>query len=123
MFFSKSSRNVKCRSRTLATARSRLLLDQRRDRRSRSSPARSEEHTSELQSLRHLVCRLLLEKKKKTKRHTQHQPQTKQQIQRNTAPGIRQNTPPVTNPDTARPGRPSTRAQPPARRTRSEHTA
>src|SRR5262245_45244148 len=37
---------------------------------------RSEEHTSELQSLRHLVCRLLLEKKKKniltkTKQHTQ----------------------------------------------------
>src|SRR5262245_62563438 len=30
------------------------------------SQARSEEHTSELQSLRHLVCRLLLEKKKKT---------------------------------------------------------
>src|SRR5947199_5387928 len=29
---------------------------------------RSEEHTSELQSLRHLVCRLLLEKKKKIKR-------------------------------------------------------
>src|SRR5258705_4785048 len=27
---------------------------------------RSEEHTSELQSLRHLVCRLLLEKKKHT---------------------------------------------------------
>src|SRR5262245_63348099 len=27
-------------------------------------PRRSEEHTSELQSLRHLVCRLLLEKKK-----------------------------------------------------------
>src|SRR5262245_65308391 len=27
--------------------------------------ARSEEHTSELQSLRHLVCRLLLEKKNK----------------------------------------------------------
>src|SRR5437899_7953590 len=26
-------------------------------------PSRSEEHTSELQSLRHLVCRLLLEKK------------------------------------------------------------
>src|SRR5947199_5474476 len=31
---------------------------------------RSEEHTSELQSLRHLVCRLLLEKKKATA--TQH---------------------------------------------------
>src|SRR5947199_5979835 len=29
----------------------------------RSFPPRSEEHTSELQSLRHLVCRLLLEKK------------------------------------------------------------
>src|SRR6266498_5566910 len=29
--------------------------------------ARSEEHTSELQSRPHLVCRLLLEKKKKTK--------------------------------------------------------
>src|SRR5258708_9365389 len=29
------------------------------------SPARSEEHTSELQSPDHLVCRLLLEKKKK----------------------------------------------------------
>src|ERR1035441_10687777 len=28
----------------------------------RSAPTRSEEHTSELQSLRHLVCRLLLEK-------------------------------------------------------------
>src|SRR5262245_63105701 len=31
-------------------------------------PVRSEEHTSELQSLRHLVCRLLLEKKKKKKK-------------------------------------------------------
>src|SRR5947199_10491497 len=29
----------------------------------RAEDARSEEHTSELQSLRHLVCRLLLEKK------------------------------------------------------------
>src|SRR5436853_5534443 len=31
---------------------------------------RSEEHTSELQSLRHLVCRLLLEKKKKKQQTT-----------------------------------------------------
>src|SRR5215813_15180178 len=31
---------------------------------------RSEEHTSELQSRPHLVCRLLLEKKKKTPPHT-----------------------------------------------------
>src|SRR5947199_1685586 len=35
----------------------------RRTRSGRRIP-RSEEHTSELQSLRHLVCRLLLEKKK-----------------------------------------------------------
>src|SRR5205814_9450650 len=41
----------------------------------RAADHRSEEHTSELQSLRHLVCRLLLEKKKKTghSRHT-HSP-------------------------------------------------
>src|SRR5262245_62680698 len=32
---------------------------------------RSEEHTSELQSLRHLVCRLLLEKKKQNITNTQ----------------------------------------------------
>src|SRR5258708_18168092 len=31
---------------------------------------RSEEHTSELQSPDHLVCRLLLEKKKKTNKNT-----------------------------------------------------
>src|SRR2546422_4044720 len=31
--------------------------------------ARSEEHTSELQSRLHLVCRLLLEKKKKNTKH------------------------------------------------------
>src|SRR3989441_1976923 len=35
-----------------------------------SEPARSEEHTSELQSLAYLVCRLLLEKKKKKKQNT-----------------------------------------------------
>src|SRR2546425_308551 len=33
---------------------------------------RSEEHTSELQSLAYLVCRLLLEKKKKNKIYRQH---------------------------------------------------
>src|SRR2546429_4227327 len=33
----------------------------------RVSAQRSEEHTSELQSRLHLVCRLLLEKKKKTR--------------------------------------------------------
>src|SRR5438093_5843457 len=41
--------------------------DAARDRRVREvHPARSEEHTSELQSLTNLVCRLLLEKKKKS---------------------------------------------------------
>src|SRR5262247_4628491 len=34
--------------------------------------ARSEEHTSELQSLRHLVCRLLLEKKKQNQMRLMH---------------------------------------------------
>src|SRR5256885_12594756 len=33
---------------------------------------RSEEHTSELQSPCNLVCRLLLEKKKKNRNHTPH---------------------------------------------------
>src|SRR2546425_7278469 len=37
-------------------------LDRRREP---GQPDRSEEHTSELQSLAYLVCRLLLEKKKK----------------------------------------------------------
>src|SRR5205814_7955327 len=36
------------------------------------SAIRSEEHTSELQSLRHLVCRLLLEKKKCATSQQQH---------------------------------------------------
>src|SRR5437016_10882767 len=40
----------------------------RRAHRPRRRGRRSEEHTSELQSLTNLVCRLLLEKKKKKKR-------------------------------------------------------
>src|SRR5687767_9785177 len=39
----------------------------RKDPESGEREQRSEEHTSELQSLAYLVCRLLLEKKKKTK--------------------------------------------------------
>src|SRR5438046_6885316 len=47
-------------------------LDHRRAiRLERRSASRSEEHTSELQSLTNLVCRLLLEKKKKKKKITQ----------------------------------------------------
>src|SRR5258706_5509907 len=38
----------------------------RPDGRAAHRPPRSEEHTSELQSLTNLVCRLLLEKKKKS---------------------------------------------------------
>src|SRR2546425_1582623 len=40
---------------------------------------RSEEHTSELQSLAYLVCRLLLEKKKKHKKRTNSLQQKKKQ--------------------------------------------
>src|SRR5262245_62578876 len=40
--------------------------------RARDLSSRSEEHTSELQSLRHLVCRLLLEKKKKENSPTRY---------------------------------------------------
>src|SRR6266702_7002766 len=39
---------------------------------------RSEEHTSELQSRGHLVCRLLLEKKKQIRDHTCHGEKKKQ---------------------------------------------
>src|SRR5258705_8532674 len=43
----------------------RKYISQRGRPQVRAHDQRSEEHTSELQSLRHLVCRLLLEKKKK----------------------------------------------------------
>src|SRR5262245_65634371 len=49
-------------------ARSNLAPDWGRSR--RPVLERSEEHTSELQSLRHLVCRLLLEKKKTNRINT-----------------------------------------------------
>src|SRR5690625_6563989 len=42
------------------------LFKQKENKKARNG-IRSEEHTSELQSRGHLVCRLLLEKKKKTK--------------------------------------------------------
>src|SRR3712207_8731967 len=52
------------------------LLVRREQRRPRARdapsgypPGRSEEHTSELQSRQYLVCRLLLEKKKKKRLH------------------------------------------------------
>src|SRR5437899_9449117 len=50
-------------------------------------PYRSEEHTSELQSLRHLVCRLLLEKKKNKKiRYNQDNSIPYKRVQYNTIP-------------------------------------
>src|SRR2546425_1437645 len=49
--------------RTLAPART-----DHHNRQRRAVHARSEEHTSELQSLAYLVCRLLLEKKKNIQR-------------------------------------------------------
>src|SRR5258705_2779874 len=52
---------VRYRRALLKEPRMRAVLDLAADR----AGWRSEEHTSELQSLRHLVCRLLLEKKKK----------------------------------------------------------
>src|SRR5205814_3475177 len=48
----------------------------------RVEEARSEEHTSELQSLRHLVCRLLLEKKKLIILLTAHMQGTDDRAQR-----------------------------------------
>src|SRR2546427_5406679 len=45
-------------------------------------PVRSEEHTSELQSQSNLVCRLLLEKKKKkNKKHTKIRHSQRQRMQ------------------------------------------
>src|SRR3712207_7686976 len=41
---------------------------------SKATSSRSEEHTSELQSRQYLVCRLLLEKKKKTTPRTHYTP-------------------------------------------------
>src|SRR5471030_3458171 len=50
----------------LATSRSGLFRASPTRSAVRTVDTRSEEHTSELQSLRHLVCRLLLEKKTTT---------------------------------------------------------
>src|SRR2546422_5291464 len=70
----------RCRVRG-AGALSHVVRQRPADERSRHPPLRatpmnfigrprSEEHTSELQSRLHLVCRLLLEKKKKPKKHS-----------------------------------------------------
>src|SRR2546429_3837017 len=53
---------------------------------------RSEEHTSELQSRLHLVCRLLLEKKKKT--HIGREPPLAPQTSPREQPALRLRAPP-----------------------------
>src|SRR5438270_5121994 len=55
------ARGLLCHAAALSASRP------QRVRRNRSGVTRSEEHTSELQSQSNLVCRLLLEKKKKNK--------------------------------------------------------
>src|SRR5258708_10475918 len=59
----RSRRNGRCRGRRGPPGR--LLSDRGSPPLRRSERRRSEEHTSELQSPDHLVCRLLLEKKKR----------------------------------------------------------
>src|SRR5689334_24463321 len=63
-----------CRSRAVAWQGAVLQQPGRSRRRVAAHPrirrTRSEEHTSELQSQFHLVCRLLLEKKKKKQKDT-----------------------------------------------------
>src|SRR2546430_10738892 len=53
----------------VAEAQRRALRQHREGRQRISGNGRSEEHTSELQSQSNLVCRLLLEKKKKSRQN------------------------------------------------------
>src|SRR2546421_4378767 len=63
---------------TLFRSRAGERLERRRSGQARAAiqpaPDRSEEHTSELQSRSDLVCRLLLEKKKKNEEHKPTRP-------------------------------------------------
>src|SRR3712207_8448647 len=60
-----AQRRLALQGRTHRRGGTRLLRRGRGLRRGRREGLRSEEHTSELQSRQYLVCRLLLEKKKK----------------------------------------------------------
>src|SRR2546422_4856214 len=62
---SRNSIPTESRSR-LASSRAPLRFTPAATTANSAGPMRSEEHTSEIQSRLHLVCRLLLEKKKKT---------------------------------------------------------
>src|SRR5262245_62424520 len=70
-----AARRTRLAPRAVCTARSGRLISPRTSNR---FATRSEEHTSELQSLRHLVCRLLLEKKKQKDRKLQRLRKNKQ---------------------------------------------
>src|SRR2546429_5986011 len=65
--------NVPCQSSRFSASmkktRKGMKVISRKSAYSEPMPRRSEEHTSELQSRLHLVCRLLLEKKKKRARN------------------------------------------------------
>src|SRR5438093_8329021 len=65
LFRSRGSRFTVRRTSTRGSSRSRSSATPKR---ASDFASRSEEHTSELQSLTNLVCRLLLEKKKKKKK-------------------------------------------------------
>src|SRR2546422_2384082 len=72
---------------SISAAGSALHVTQgRRGRNATRERSRSEEHTSELQSRLHLVCRLLLEKKKTT-RHKTYAPELGTREQLHTAEG------------------------------------
>src|SRR5262245_64306572 len=71
-------------------ARGNDFLDDEQPAPARPTGRRSEEHTSELQSLRHLVCRLLLEKKKAT--HAR--PTTRKSVSPRAHPALTGNAPP-----------------------------
>src|SRR2546425_8510742 len=60
--------SVTCALSTSGTARQGCTTNSTGTRPGLPAALRSEEHTSELQSLAYLVCRLLLEKKKKNQR-------------------------------------------------------
>src|SRR2546427_9505104 len=70
-------RSVYCASSPMASKFASITRSEGNMRNSPFRKIRSEEHTSELQSQSNLVCRLLLEKKKKTK--TQQRIPTQQQ--------------------------------------------
>src|SRR5438046_6813695 len=69
--------NAKMRRTGVCGAAETLLVDRAGATTTLKPLVRSEEHTSELQSLTNLVCRLLLEKKKKNNRNDNN-PQNKQ---------------------------------------------